>query len=87
VRASRVVFAHKDAEHLPYAPHSFDVVMSTFGIAFIPLPETVAREAALRVLRPGGRLALAHWGTVGAAAAEDEALGSCHRCASRLVPR
>lgn len=66
-----VDFAHEDAEHLPYASQSFDAVMSTFGIGFTPSPETVAGEA-LRVLRPGGRLALAHWATGGAAAAEDE---------------
>lgn len=68
-----VEFAHADAEHLPYPTHSFDAVLSTFGIAFTPSPETVAHEA-LRVLRPGGRLALAHWGSGGAAAAEDEVL-------------
>jgi SAM-dependent methyltransferase len=71
VEGLTVHFAHEDAEHLPHATHAFDAVMSTFGIAFTPSPETVAREA-LRVLRPGGRLALAHWGTGGAAAAEDE---------------
>jgi SAM-dependent methyltransferase len=68
-----VDFAHEDAEHLPYRSNSFDAVMSTFGIAFTPSPETVTHEA-LRVLRPGGRLALAHWGTGGAGAAEDEVM-------------
>lgn len=71
VEGLTVKLAHEDAEHLPYARHSFDAVMSTFGIAFTPSPETVAHEA-VRVLRPGGRLALAHWGTGGAGAAEDE---------------
>src|SRR5204863_10017341 len=33
---------------------------SMFGIMFSPLPATVASEMA-RVLRPGGRLALANW--------------------------
>ena len=71
VEGLTVDFAHEDAEQLPYASHCFDAVMSTFGIAFTPSPDAVAHEA-LRVLRPGGRLALAHWGTGGAAAAEDE---------------
>jgi SAM-dependent methyltransferase len=48
------------AETLPYPDASFDVVVSMFGIMFSPLPETVASEMA-RVLRPGGRLALANW--------------------------
>lgn len=67
-------FAHEDAEQVPYQAHSFDAVLSTFGITFTPSPETVAREV-LRVLRPGGRLALAHWGTSGPTAAEDEVVG------------
>jgi ubiquinone/menaquinone biosynthesis C-methylase UbiE len=48
------------AEMLPYPDASFDVVVSMFGIMFSPLPETVASEMA-RVLRTGGRLALANW--------------------------
>ncbi|MBV8214603.1 MAG: class I SAM-dependent methyltransferase [Verrucomicrobia bacterium] len=48
------------AEKLPYPDGSFDVVVSMFGIMFSPLPETVASEMA-RVLKPGGRLALANW--------------------------
>jgi SAM-dependent methyltransferase len=48
------------AEMLPYPDGSFDVLVSMFGIMFSPLPDTVASEMA-RVLRPGGRLALANW--------------------------
>lgn len=48
------------AETLPYPDASFDVVVSMFGIMFSPFPETVTSEMA-RVLRPGGRLALANW--------------------------
>ena len=48
------------AETLPYPDGSFDVLVSMFGIMFSPLPATVASEMA-RVLRPGGRLALANW--------------------------
>jgi SAM-dependent methyltransferase len=42
------------------APRCFDVLVSMFGIMFSPLPATVASEMA-RVLKPGGRLALANW--------------------------
>jgi len=48
------------AETLPYPDGSFDLVVSMFGIMFSPFPETVTSEMA-RVLRPGGRLALANW--------------------------
>jgi SAM-dependent methyltransferase len=48
------------AEALPYPDGSFDVLVSMFGIMFSPLPAAVASEMA-RVLRPGGRLALANW--------------------------
>ncbi|MBV8485945.1 MAG: class I SAM-dependent methyltransferase [Verrucomicrobia bacterium] len=48
------------AETLPYPDASFDVLVSMFGIMFSPLLATVVSEMA-RVLRPGGRLALANW--------------------------
>jgi SAM-dependent methyltransferase len=49
-----------DAERLPYADGSFDVVASTFGVIFAPDPATAAAELA-RVCKPGGRLGLAAW--------------------------
>ena len=51
------------AETLPYADGSFDVLVSMFGTMFSPLPRDHASEMA-RVLRPGGRLALASWALV-----------------------
>lgn len=46
-----------DAQRLPFADASFDVVCSSFGaFPFIPDIRTALAEAA-RVLRPGGRLA------------------------------
>src|SRR6516225_7762539 len=56
----RIRFDEGFAETLPYPDGSFDVLISMFGIMFSPLPATVASEMA-RVLRPGGRLALANW--------------------------
>jgi SAM-dependent methyltransferase len=49
-----------DAEALPFDDASFDIVTSTFGCMFAPRHELAAAEIA-RVLRPGGRLAVAAW--------------------------
>jgi len=54
------VFVEGDAEDLPFADASFDVVVTMFGAMFAPRPELVAAELA-RVLKPGGRLAMANW--------------------------
>jgi SAM-dependent methyltransferase len=49
-----------DAEQLPYADGSFDIVSSSFGAIFAPDHEAVARELA-RVTRQGGRIGLTAW--------------------------
>jgi SAM-dependent methyltransferase len=53
-------FVEGDAEALPYADGSFDVVLSQFGHMFAPRPQVVIAEM-LRVLKPGGRIAFATW--------------------------
>jgi SAM-dependent methyltransferase len=53
-------FDEGDAEALPYADASFDVVASIYGAMFAPRPERVASEL-LRVCRPGGTIAMANW--------------------------
>ncbi len=55
-----VTFDEGDAEQLPYADASFDIVVTMFGAMFAPRPELVAAELA-RVLKPGGLLAMANW--------------------------
>jgi len=55
-----VRFQEADAEALPFADASFDVVLSTFGVMFTPEHGRAAREL-LRVVRPGGRIGLANW--------------------------
>jgi SAM-dependent methyltransferase len=55
-----VRFEEADAENLPYADGSFDVVLSTFGVMFTPNQERAAAELA-RVTRPGGQIGLANW--------------------------
>jgi SAM-dependent methyltransferase len=49
-----------DAEELPYADGTFDVVTSAFGLMFAPRPEVAIAEA-FRVTRPGGTVGLAAW--------------------------
>ena len=55
-----VQFQEADAENLPFANASFDVVMSTFGVMFTPNQDQAASELA-RVCKPGGRIGLANW--------------------------
>jgi SAM-dependent methyltransferase len=55
-----IEFVHGDAQSLPFADASFDIVTSSFGIIFPPDREAVARELA-RVTKPGGRLGLTVW--------------------------
>ena len=56
----QVTFKQADAEDLPFAEASFDVVLSSFGVMFAPNQERAAREL-LRVCRPGGKIGLANW--------------------------
>lgn len=49
-----------DAQALPYADASFDVVMSCIGVMFAPDHGRSAAEL-LRTCRPGGRLGLLSW--------------------------
>ena len=53
-------FRVADAESLPFSDGRFDVVLSTFGVMFTPDHARAAAEM-LRVLRRGGRIALANW--------------------------
>src|SRR5438045_328637 len=55
-----VQFREADAEALPFADASFDVVMSTFGVMFTPDQDKAASEL-LRVCKPGGKIGLANW--------------------------
>ena len=55
-----VTFKEADAESLPFADASFDVVLSTFGVMFTPNQQQAASEL-VRVCRPGGKIGLANW--------------------------
>ena len=49
-----------DAERLPFADASFDVVMSSIGVMFAPHHKAAADEL-VRVCRPGGTIGLLSW--------------------------
>ena len=56
----KVTFQQADAEALPFADESFDVVLSAFGVMFTTNQPQAANEM-IRVCRPGGKLGLANW--------------------------
>ena len=49
-----------DAERLPFADASFDVVISSIGAMFAPHHQVVADEL-VRVCKPGGKIGLLSW--------------------------
>jgi len=53
-------FQEADAEALPFAAATFDVVVSTFGVMFTANHVAAAGEM-IRVLKPGGKIGLANW--------------------------
>ncbi|MEE8607565.1 MAG: class I SAM-dependent methyltransferase [Nitrospiraceae bacterium] len=55
-----IQFDEGDAEELPYADGSFDLVISLIGAMFAPRPDRVAAEM-VRVCRPGGRIVMGNW--------------------------
>ena len=67
-----------DAEDLPFAPGTFDVVLSTFGVMFTPDQPRAAAEL-LRAVKPGGRIGLANW-------TPDGFIGELFRVIARFVP-
>jgi ubiquinone/menaquinone biosynthesis C-methylase UbiE len=73
-----VTFQEADAEALPFADASFDVVLSTFGVMFTPNQDKAAREL-LRVCRPGGKIGLANW-------TPDSFIGQMFKVLGKYVP-
>ncbi len=58
---NRASWHQADATHIPMEASTLDLVVCNQGLQFFPDPATVLVEIS-RVLRPGGRLALAVWG-------------------------
>jgi len=73
-----VTFQQADAEELPFADGSFDVVLSVFGVMFTPNQEQAAQEM-LRVCRPGGTIGLANW-------TPDGFIGHVFRTIGKYIP-
>ena len=73
-----VTFQEADAEDLPFADSSFDVVLSVFGVMFTPNQEQAAQEL-LRVCRPGGKIGLANW-------TPDGFIGHVFRTIGKYIP-
>jgi ubiquinone/menaquinone biosynthesis C-methylase UbiE len=53
-------FREADAEALPFADGTFDIVVSTFGVMFTPDQDKAASEL-VRVCKRGGKIGLANW--------------------------
>ncbi len=73
-----VDFQIADAEALPFADASFDVVASTFGVMFAPDQDSAAAEM-LRVCRSGGKIGLANW-------TPDGFIGALFKTIGRYIP-
>src|SRR6266852_5448363 len=58
---ANIEFREANAESLPFADASYDVLTCRFGIMFFPDLGKALREC-LRVLKPGGRAAFVAWG-------------------------
>lgn len=67
-----------DAEALPFADASFDVVLSVVGVMFAPNQAQAARELQ-RVCRPGGTIGLANW-------TPDSFIGAVTKTVGQYVP-
>ena len=55
-----IAWSEADAEQLPFAGGSYDVVASVFGAQFAPRPQLVAAEL-FRVAKPGALVAMANY--------------------------
>jgi ubiquinone/menaquinone biosynthesis C-methylase UbiE len=59
-RGVQLEWVEADAEAMPFADNSFDVVMSCVGVMFAPHHQPAADEL-VRVVRPGGTIGLINW--------------------------
>jgi SAM-dependent methyltransferase len=58
---ANIDFREANAESLPFADASYDILTCRFGVMFFPDLGKALREC-LRVLKPGGRAAFVAWG-------------------------
>ena len=59
-RGVELEWVEADAEALPFADDSYDIVMSAVGVMFAPHHQAAADEL-IRVCRPGGTIGLINW--------------------------
>jgi ubiquinone/menaquinone biosynthesis C-methylase UbiE len=59
-RGLTLEWVEADAEALPFGDATFDIVLSSFGAMFAPRHQ-VAADELLRVVQPGGTIAMANW--------------------------
>lgn len=62
-KAPNIHWCKGRAEELPFESDRFDVVVCQFGLMFFEDP-VAGLDEMLRVLRPGGRLVVAVWGSI-----------------------
>lgn len=62
-KAPAIEWRNGHAESLPFNANSFDAVVCQFGLMFFEDRRTAIQEM-MRVLRPGGRLAVAVWDSI-----------------------
>ena len=70
------------AESLPYEPESFDTVVSQFGLMFFQ-DRSAALGEMMRVLRPGGQMAVAVWESLDRSEAYPAAVALLERLAGQ----
>jgi ubiquinone/menaquinone biosynthesis C-methylase UbiE len=80
--APELAWHEAPAEALPFPDRSFDAVVSQFGLMFFTDRHQALREM-LRVLMPGGRLAIAVWDTLEATPAYAAEVAFLERMAGR----
>jgi ubiquinone/menaquinone biosynthesis C-methylase UbiE len=80
-----ITFTEGDAEDLPFPAGSFDVALSIVGVMFAPDHQRAADEL-VRVVRPGGRIALASWTPDGMVGQLFKIVGSYAPPPAGLVP-
>lgn len=59
--SSNIQFQRMDAENLDFEKNRFDAVICSLGLMYFPFPAKALKEMH-RVLKPGGRAAVAIWG-------------------------
>jgi SAM-dependent methyltransferase len=84
-RFAGIDFREGDAEALPFQAASFDAVVMNFGVLHLEDPDRALAEA-LRVLRPGGRLAFTVWAAPDQALAFGIVLGAIQKHGDMKVP-